>query len=275
MPLIEINGTPASAATLSAALQNYGHFTSMQIRGGSVAGLALHLRRLQESTRLLFGSELDTAQVVRWLQQALLRAGDKAIAACSLRVNVYAAQFDRERPGSAQAVDVMVTVGAPWQAKVQPIRVQARRHVRDLPQVKHAGTFGLFWQRGLAQQAGFDDALFVDEAGRISEGTVWNIGFWDGAQLIWPQAEMLDGISQQLLKKVLDAAGITQQTRELRLADLAGIKAAFSCNSTGVGTPVGAIDEWRFAEDAALGARLQAAYASIAADAIVEPRSRV
>lgn len=269
LPLIEINGTPASAAALSAALPNYGHFTSMQVRDGGVRGLALHLQRLQQATRLLFGSELDEAQVHGWLQQALRQAGEASIAASSVRINVFAAQFNREAPGMAQAVDVMITVGAPWQAKVQPIRVQAQRYQRDLPQVKHVGTFGLFWQRQLAQRAGYDDALFVDGDGRISEGSVWNIGFWDGAQMVWPQAAMLDGVSQQLLREALAAAGIAQQSREVRLADLAQVKAAFSCNSTGVGAAIVAIDQHRFDEDAALTARLRAVYESVAADVIV------
>ncbi|WP_428310282.1 aminotransferase class IV family protein [Hydrocarboniphaga sp.] len=268
-PLIEINGTPASVETLSAALPNYGHFTSMQVRDGGVRGLVLHLLRLQQATRLLFGSELDPAQVLVWLQQALRHAGSEAIAASSVRVNVFAAQFNRERPGAPQPVEVMITVGAPWLAPAQSIRVQAQAYRRDLPQVKHVGTFGLFRQRQLALQAGYDDALFVDELGRISEGSVWNVGFWDGARVIWPQAEMLDGVSQQLLKVALNAAGVEQQAREVRLADLGGMQAAFSCNSTGVGTAIVAIDQWRFVEDGALTARLQAAYESVAVDVLL------
>lgn len=268
-PLIEINGRPAEPDSLTAALHNYGHFTSMQVRAGRVRGLALHLRRLQDATRLLFAGGIDDAQLIGWLRQALQRAGESAIAASSVRINVHAAQFNREHPGAPQTVDVMITVAAPWPAKMQPIRVQARPYQRELAQVKHVGTFGLFWQRHLAQQAGYDDALFIDAAGRISEGTVWNVGFWDGAQVVWPQAAMLDGISQQLLRAGLSAAGIPQQTRELRLPDLAGFNAAFSCNSTGVGTPIVAIDEWRFAEDPALTARLRAAYESVNADVLV------
>lgn len=30
----------------------------------------------------------------------------------------------------------------------------------------------------IALAAGFDEGLFVDEAGMISEGTVTNVGFW-------------------------------------------------------------------------------------------------
>lgn len=274
-PLIEINGTPASAGSVSAALPNYGHFTSMQIRAGRVAGLHLHLQRLQSSTRLLFAAELDGEQLLGWLRQALLHAGESAIEACSLRINVYSARFDRERPGAPQPVDVMISVAAPGMPKLQPIRVQAQAYERDLPQVKHVGTFGLFWQRRLAQQAGYDDALFVDRAGRISEGCLWNVGFWDGARVLWPQAPMLDGVAQQVLKAGLAAAGVAQQARELRLSDLAGVKAAFSCNSTGVGTPIVAIDDWRFAEDHVLSQRLRAAYEAVAADVLLEPRSRV
>ena len=268
-PLIEINGTPAGVATLSAALPNYGHFTSMQVRDGGVRGLALHLQRLRDSTRLLFGSELDTTRLLAWLQQALRHAGSDAVAASSVRINVFAAQFSRDQPGAPQPVEVMISVAAPWQARAEPIRVQAQRYSRDLPQVKHVGTFGLFWQRQLALQAGYDDALFFDEAGRISEGTVWNVGFWDGERVIWPLAPMLDGVSQQLLKAALGAAGIEQQSREVRLPDLAGMKAAFSCNSTGVGVAIAAIDGWRFQENASLTQRLRAAYESVAVDVIV------
>jgi 4-amino-4-deoxychorismate lyase len=264
-PLIEINGTTADAGSLSAALTNYGHFTSMQVRRGRVRGLSLHLQRLRDSTRVLFGAELDTAQVLTWLQHALKNAGASVIEACSVRVNVFAAQFNRERPGESRPVDVMVTVAAPRLAKTQPIRVQSQRYQRDLPAVKHVGTFGLFWQRQLAVQAGYDDALFVDEAGRISEGSVWNVGFWDGERVIWPQAAMLDGVAQQLLKSALDA----QLTREVFLSDLAGFEAVFCCNATGVGTPIVRIDGLNFAEDAALMLRLQAAYESVASDVIL------
>jgi branched-subunit amino acid aminotransferase/4-amino-4-deoxychorismate lyase len=264
-PLVEINGHAADTASLAAALQNYGHFSSMQLREGRIAGLSLHLQRLAGSTRLLFGCDLDTGALRGWLRQAVQRAGEGAIAASSLRVQVYSAQFARERPGEVAGVDVLISVGPPGiVVPARPIRVQTQRYQRDLPQVKHIGTFGLLWQRRLAQQSGYDDALFVDAQGRIIEGSVWNIGFWDGHSVIWPQAPMLDGVAQQLLKGAL---AVPQQARELRLGDLAGMRAAFTCNSTGSSAIV-AIDRGELEQDAELTSILSQAQAAIAGESL-------
>ncbi|GAA2848850.1 hypothetical protein Acy02nite_01400 [Actinoplanes cyaneus] len=55
MTLVEINGEPASVeAVYRAATWNYGHYTSMQVRGRAVAGLSLHLSRLDEGSAMLF-----------------------------------------------------------------------------------------------------------------------------------------------------------------------------------------------------------------------------
>ena len=67
------------------------------------------------------------------------------------------------------------------------------RYQRELPALKHVGTFGLFQQRREAMAAGFDDALFLNEEGLVSEGSTWNLALHDGRQLVWPQAAALRG----------------------------------------------------------------------------------
>jgi hypothetical protein len=52
VPRIEVNGGPATADQLAyPAIVNFGHFTAMQVRGGAVRGLGLHLSRLDSATR--------------------------------------------------------------------------------------------------------------------------------------------------------------------------------------------------------------------------------
>ena len=70
---VTCNGQPAQVEDLLPALVNYGHFTSLQVRGHAVQGLDLHLARLSQATRALFGSALDTGQVRGWMAQALRR----------------------------------------------------------------------------------------------------------------------------------------------------------------------------------------------------------
>lgn len=55
LPYAEFDGRPATEEDLGRALFfNYGHFTAMQVRGGRVRGLDLHLARLDAANRELF-----------------------------------------------------------------------------------------------------------------------------------------------------------------------------------------------------------------------------
>ncbi|MGV6483723.1 aminotransferase class IV family protein [Stenotrophomonas indicatrix] len=225
--MVTCNGATARAEDLLPALTNYGHFTSLQVRGQAAQGLDLHLQRLAQATQELFGSALDIAQVQAWMAQALQQAGQVD---ASMRVTVFSRRFDFRDPLANVPVDVLVAVSAPV-ALTAPKRVRSVTWQRELPQIKHVGTFGLFAQRRAALAAGFDDALLVAADGQISEGTTWNLAVHDGEQLIWPQAPALRGAAETLLQ-----AGWVgeQQIRPLQLNELAGMQAAFACNASGL-----------------------------------------
>ncbi len=227
--LADESASSAGQALRTLALTNYGHFTSMQVRGRSVQGLSLHLQRLQGATAELFDSVLDLAPLRRGLQAAVAGMPD-----CSLRVTVFSRDFDHRRPDGAFAPDVLVTTSPAATPPTHPVRIRSYPFARPLPHLKHVATFPLFHHRRLALQAGFDDALFVDAGGLIGEGSVWNLGFWDGGRVVWPQAPALRGVSERLLQDALAAAGVAQETRPLRLDQLRDFGAAFACNATGL-----------------------------------------
>ena len=61
---IELNGREPGIGELASLAQlNYGHFTSFRMDDGKVRGLGLHLQRLVDATRTLFGTELDSDRV--------------------------------------------------------------------------------------------------------------------------------------------------------------------------------------------------------------------
>ena len=224
-------GQPASADVLAApALVNYGHFSTMQVRDGAVRGFDLHLQRLDEATRMLFGSELAADRIRTELRAALQAFGSGD---ASLRVSVFARDFDFRHANAVCTTQLLVSLAAPAQADATPLRLRSAVFARELPQIKHAGTFALFHQRRLALQAGFDDALFVDAQGLIAEGSTWNLGAWDGQGVVWPQAPALRGTQERLLQAGLAALGIAQQVRPLHLRELAECAAAFACNARG------------------------------------------
>ncbi|KAF1685932.1 class IV aminotransferase [Pseudoxanthomonas broegbernensis] len=260
MPTLLLNGAPADAdgdALRALAQVNYGHFTSLQVRAGAAQGLELHLARLRQGSAELFDAALDEAAVRGWMALAAHEAGGD----CSMRVTVFARTFDHRQPLREVVLDVLVAATAPLPPSTRTLRVQTRHFVRPVPQLKHVGTFPLFHQRRQAMKAGYDDALFVDGIGgaaQVSEGSVWNIGFWDGESVVWPQAPALRGTTERLLQSGLAAQGVAQQVRAVAVDELHGFRAAFATNANGLQS-IRAIDGMDYAPDAGLHAMLQSA----------------
>lgn len=50
--------------------------------------------------------------------------------------------------------------------------------------MKHIGEVAKTYLLRQAVAQGFDDAAFVDRRGRLSEATIWNLAFWDGAAVV-------------------------------------------------------------------------------------------
>lgn len=254
-PRTEINGETADAAALAFLAQvNYGHFTSMQVRNGGARGLDLHLDRLAEATLRLFGRPLDRGQVRVWLRQAV--DGGSA----SVRITVFSRQLERARLEQAVDVDVLVATTPPREPECSPLRVRSAVHARMLPDIKHVGTFDLLHHGREARLAGCDDVVFASATGSISEGSIWNIGFWDGAAVILPDAPCLRGITARLLEAGLASVGIACRRRDVRLGAFDGLAAAFAMNSGNPCRPIANIDAHAFTVDSALFARLRAAY---------------
>jgi len=256
---LTINGEPAQADDLRVPVAtNYGHFTSMRVDGGCVRGLDAHLQRLDTSTRFLFDHPLDGEIVRGWLRDAV--GGDTS--ALSARINVFSRAYNRERPADAAKPDVLIAVNAAPAGSTQPLRVKSFAYERDVPQVKHVGTFALFHHRRLAQQAGCDDALFVDRDGNVSEGSIWNVAFFDGKRIVWPNARQLEGVSKQLLKRGFAQRGIDSVDANVPLPRIGDFQAAFFTNSAQAVRFIASIDEVAFAGDDRLATLLAACYDS-------------
>ncbi|MEV0845505.1 aminotransferase class IV family protein [Streptomyces sp. NPDC049954] len=220
--MAELNGKAVEVEALqSLALTNYGHFTSMRVEDGRVRGLPLHMERLQRDCETLFGAELDPERV-----RDLARRAAPAKGAAVVRVTVFDPNLDMGHPGSADEPHVLVTSRPAADLPLPPLRAQSRTYTRDLPSVKSVGLFSSLRHRRTAQLNGFDDALFVDGQGTISEGGTWNIGFFDGDQVIWPESDCLPGVTMRLLQQSHE-----HDTCAVRLADLPHVQAAFATNA--------------------------------------------
>lgn len=243
----EIDGRAATADRLLwPALGSPGHFTAMQVRGGATRGLGLHLARLDAASREIFDRELD-GEHVRELIRHVLRDD---IPDASVRVHVHAPDGEPS---------VMVTVRAPGRMPGDAQALQSVPYQRPFPHIKHLGGFGQARYGDLARLAGFDDALLTGPDGTISEGAVTNIAFYDGSQIVWPDAPCLAGVTMQLLEPRLTAAGLPTRRAPVTLADLSSYAAVFVTNARGI-APVRRIDATDFAVDEKLMGTLAGLY---------------
>lgn len=226
---VEIDGqSPTAEQLTTAALDSYGHFTAMQVRGYQVRGLKLHLARLTAAHAELFGADLGAGIVIERIRHALCTGtGDAS-------VRVYLRHPD-DRPS------VMVTVRPPGEMPAGHWRLHAVPYQRSVAHVKHLGDFGQGYFERLASRRGFDEALLTGADGVISEGSITNIGFFDGSSVVWPDAPMLAGITMQILQANIGAFGLTSRRAAISLADIGAFDGAFVTNARGI-APVAEID---------------------------------
>ena len=255
---LSVDGAPATAEDLThLALVNYGAYTSFRVEAGGVRGLDLHLARLEAGAVELFGEPVGEARL-RELMRAVVADRD----ACWLRVSLFSHGISARTPDWQGAPRVMIATSPPPPPLGASVRLQLHTYAREAAHLKHAATFGLIRARRAARAMGFDDALFADGDGRISEGSLWNIGFVSGEEVIWPQAPMLAGVAQALLQRGLAEVELTGRTEPVNVADLDRFKAAFLCNSATPACAVAAISERAFTPIPGLIDRLQAAWTS-------------
>ncbi|WP_338018089.1 aminotransferase class IV family protein [Streptomyces taklimakanensis] len=233
--VVHRNGRPATVEELAPlAFAGHAHLTAMQVRGGRIRGLDLHLERLRSASTELFGRALPDDRVRSHLRAALASGP----ADLSLTAVVYSPAGEYTATGTDAEPETLVRTGPPAFGPVGPLTLAVVEHERFLPTVKHVGESAKTYFLRRAVEDGFDDAAFVDHRGRIGEATIWNLAFWDGSAVVWPDAAVLDGVTMGIVRRQLDRLGVPQRVREITLADLPDVAGAVVMNSWTPGVAV-------------------------------------
>jgi branched-subunit amino acid aminotransferase/4-amino-4-deoxychorismate lyase len=260
---IELNGrVPSDVADIQRlAVVNFGHYTSMQVRGRATRGLALHLARLSDGNEEFFDYRTGIDDEQRLLGLIRHALGDETDA--SVRVGFVPPATRGEAP------DILVSVSDPVDdAAGPPIRVRTDGYQRPWPAQKHAATMGQTYAARRARRAGYDDALLVGPDNLVREGTTWNVAFHDGDQVIWPQAPMLKGVTMVLLQLALSMNGTPWTLRPVDAVELPLLAGAAAVNSICPAQPIGSIDGVPFPTDDKLVSLLRDAWESVPLDAL-------
>ncbi len=232
---VQRNGREATQHELTPlAFAGYAHFTAMQVRAGQVRGLDLHLERLRLASMELFGQATPDDRMRSYLRAAL-EAGPAHL---SLMATVYSPAGEFTVAGADAVPEVLIRTGSAASGPEGPLTLATVEYERTLPTVKHVGEVAKTYFLRRAVEQGFDDAVFIDRRDRLSEGTIWNLAFWDGGTVVWPVAEMLRGTTMSIVRRQLDRLGIPQRDQDVTLADLPALSGAVVMNSWTPGVAV-------------------------------------
>jgi branched-subunit amino acid aminotransferase/4-amino-4-deoxychorismate lyase len=141
---------------------------------------------------------------------------------------------------------------------LRPLRVITHRGIRISGALKAM----TFMQSHLAQRAavaaGADDAIFVDDEGRMFEGATSNIFLGRGGALVTTPAEgaILPGVLRAVLERAAGAGGIPVLEAYSRVADLRPDDSMFLTSSVRGIVTVASVDDHRLHVDEAMLTRL-------------------
>lgn len=235
-----LDGRPAQAEELAGlAFAGHAHGTYLQVRDRKARGVDLHLDRLRAASEHLYGFALDDEEV----RQQLRTASDAAPADSSLLVTAFSTDGEFTPASAGARPRLLVRTALPYDGPPGPLALQTVAYRRPLPTIKHVGEIAKTYYARHARANGFDDAVFVDERGRLSEATIWNLAFWDGSTVIWPVADKLLGTTMGILRRQLTELGVPQETREVTRSDLHHLEGAVVMNSWTPGVLVTRVDD--------------------------------
>ncbi|WKL18643.1 aminotransferase class IV family protein [Comamonas testosteroni] len=226
---VQRNGRPATAEALGPlAFAGYAHFTALQVRDGKVRGLDLHLQRLHAASLTMFGCALTDEAIKSYLASALKtrNGGD-----FSLTATLYSSAGEFTPPGNDAPLHMLVRTSPPSDGPQGPLVLDIVNYERVVPEIKHVGEIAKTWFQRKAVEHGFDDAAFIDKQGRLSEGSIWNLVFWDGKSVVWPKAKMLRGTTMAIVMRQLKRLGVPQRFEEITIDSLTALQGAAVMNS--------------------------------------------
>ncbi len=231
---------PASSAVLSPGqiglLSGWGVFSTIRVFDGVLFAWERHWARMRHDAELLRvpfpeDSEAIRASLVRLVQANQARFATLRIAVVRNRGGVW------EGPGLDREFDLiaLTTDLTDWGEGATLAVVPEARHGRH----PFAGTKSLSWSMNLcwleqARGRGYDEALLLDERGRVSECTSANIFMARGGRVCTPplHSGCLPGVTRDLLLHEVHIPGIQVLEEDLTLEDLARADEIFLTSTT-------------------------------------------
>jgi branched-chain amino acid aminotransferase len=240
-------------------------------RGPAIFRHREHLDRLAMSAELYYLSLPHSMDDVRDATHELIRRN--GLDSCYIRPLAFRGYGEMGLYAPTAPVEMMVAVW-PWGAylgeegKRNGVRakVSSWRRISSASLIPHAKASGQYLNSVLAKtesaNAGYDEAILLDEAGNVCEGSGENVFVIREGEIATPghTASILDGISRKSVIQIAADLGYEVVERDIARSELYLADEVFLCGTAAELVPVREIDDHEIGEPGELTRLIQAKF---------------
>ena len=240
-------------------------------RGPAIFRHREHLERLARSAEMYYLPLEHGLDEIRDATHELIRRN--GLKSCYIRPLAFRGYGEMGLYAQSAPVDVMVAVW-PWGAylgeegKRNGVRakVSSWRRISPnglIPQAKASGQYlNSILAKTESAKAGYDEAILLDEAGHVCEGSGENIYLVREGEIVTPPhtASILDGISRKSIIQIARDVGYTVVEREIARAELYLAEEIFLSGTAAELVPVREVDDHGLGEPGEITRVIQAKF---------------
>jgi branched-chain amino acid aminotransferase len=240
-------------------------------RGPAVFRHREHLERLQNSAELYYLPLGYSTQELRDATHELIRRN--GLKECYIRPIAFRGYGEMGLYAQSSPVEVMIAAW-PWAAylgeegKRNGVRakVSSWRRISPAGLIPHAKASGQYLNSVLAKneaaQSGYEEAILLDEAGNVCEGSGENIFVVRDGELVTPghTNSILEGISRKSVVQIAGDLGYTVVERDIARSELYLAEEAFLCGTAAELVPLREVDGHDLGEPGELTNVIQAKF---------------
>ena len=240
-------------------------------RGPAVFRHREHLDRLEKSAGLYYFELPYSAEELRTATHELIRRN--GLRSCYIRPLAFRGYGEMGLYAQSAPIEVIIAVW-PWGAylgedsKKHGIRtkVSSWRTISGDSLIPHAKASGQYLNSILAKtesaNAGYDEAILLDERGFVCEGSGENIFLVRDGEIVTPPhvASILDGINRKSVIQIARDLGYTVVERDIARAELYLAEEVFLTGTAAELVPVREIDDHPIGEPGEITRHVQAKF---------------
>lgn len=235
----QVNGRSAEVVSVHSRALHYGDglFETLRVHAGRPEYLARHLSRMRAGCERLGIGAVDWRQLDAQLKSTLGETPEGVLKIILVRGSSgrgYATSGN-VRPDLVTCLYPPATDRSDHARKGVTLGICSTRlaHQPLLAGIKHLNRLEQVLARNEWQGAGPDEALLLDVAGRVVEGTMSNLFLVRDGQLLTPDLSLcgVSGILRSVLLDLAAANGLDSVVTTLSPADVLSADEVFVCNS--------------------------------------------